>query len=298
MKMKNIKYLLLPLTLICVVFTSCDPQLDDKIALGELPTAASFEITETEEDNTYLLRSTTPGAFINNWKLGDGRVVNGSEVTVTYPLAGTYEVELTIATDGGSAVSDIQTIVVAEDLPISCDTSPLYAMLTGCESRRAWRLVPESGALWVGIIDPPQFFFETTEAAIEERPCAWNDEWIFGIDNQMEYDTKGDIWAEDYMGFPFQCVDESQLSDEIRPWGSGVHGFTINDKTGTPTLTLLGLGAYIGLPKAANGLEVGFPVSSVTYDVTVFEQQADRYFLELQVQVGDPTWRFRLESDL
>lgn len=294
--MKNIYNILLAFILVGMVFASCEPQLDDKIALGDLPTAASFEISELVADNTYLLRSTTPGAFINQWVLGDGTTANGEEVEVTYARAGAYDVQLTIATSGGSAVSGIQTIVVDEDLPVNCETSPLLELLTNCD-QRSWTLVNEEGALWVGP-DAGTTWFQTSEDDITGRPCAWNDEWIFSIDGDMTYDTKGDIWAEDYMGFNFECIDENLLSEQIRPWGSGVHGFVVEDKTAVPTLTVVGLGAYIGLPKATNGAEVGFPVSSVTYDVTAFEQQADRYFLELQVNFGPGNWRFRLESEL
>jgi len=283
------------LAFVALCSVACEPQLDDKPELGDPPGEVTFNVTEVaDKPNTYFLESTTPGGFIFSWNLGNGATENGNEIEVVYPKAGEYTITLDLVTDGGVG-SGSQTITVTEDLPIACETNVLFEFLSNCDSR-AWRLVPEEGAYWVG--NASETWWQNPPEEVEVRPCAWNDEWIFDVDGTVVYDTKGDVWAEDYFGFNFECVEEGILSDEIRPWGSGTHSYAVN-ADGDANFTLFGLGAFMGLPKATNGSEVTFPVSANTYTVTSMETQADRLFLEVEIGIGgDGKWRFRFESDL
>ncbi len=66
---------------------------------------------------------------------------------------------------------------------------------------------------------------------------------------------------------------------------------------GTPRkIKINGLGAYIELPKAANGAEVTTPQTSVTYDVLKWETRSGKDVIELQVNFGGGIWKFIISS--
>jgi hypothetical protein len=62
---------------------------------------------------------------------------------------------------------------------------------------------------------------------------------------------------------------------------------------------MLGLGAFIGLPKAANGAETFVPISSITYDVLSANEDAATGVrtMEIEVNWGGGLWRFTLRSN-
>ena len=272
---------------------SCDPVVEDKQALGTAPGSVSFIITETGE-NTYDFTNTTEGTFIHQWQFGDGSTGVGNTVTHTYANAGTYDVELTAFNDGGFAKSSDQVLVL-EDLGISCLTFPLLESLTDCSSK-VWTLDDGEGALFVGP-DPGETWWQLSEEESLTRPCALNDEWIFFEDGTMVYDTKGDLWAEDYMGFDFECVADSDLADAAAPWASGEHSFLMSEEEGALKLSLTGLGAFIGLPKVVNGAEVTSPVNGITYDIVEFTNNGTKDVMLLEINFGPGIWRFRLKSE-
>ena len=112
----------------------------------------------------------------------------------------------------------------------------------------------------------------------------------------MIYETNGDIWGEDYMGFNFECVDESQLQASQAAWGSGEHSYTLVD--GNPDkLIVSGLGAFMGLPKAANGAEVTLPQSGITYNILKMESNGSQDLLEIEVNYAAGLWRFTFISE-
>ncbi len=293
--MKNI---LNPISVvICTLITlvSCQPQIDDKISLPPAPSAAEFTIEQLPEENSYRFVSTTEDGFLYGWDLGNGMTVSGPEATVTYPDAGVYIVELTVFNSGGH-VTSTQSVIVDNDLVIEegpCDEGTLKEWLSDCD-QKTWRLNPAEGALLVGPVGLTETWWQNDENVVTERDCAFNDEWIFFEDGTLIYDTKGDIWGEDYMGIDFMCVDETVLGPGVSAWGSGEHNYTAIGNE----LALMGLGAYIGLPKATNGGEVTMPVNSITYTVTSQTTDADgNDLMVIQVNYGAGIWQFTLVAN-
>ena len=278
---------------VLLVTVACDPEEDDKINLGTAPTNVTFDVVPASEINTYVISSTTPGAFLHQWDFGNGVTGIGESVEVQYRFKGDYTITYTAVTSGGHG-SSTMTVSVAEDAPVKCDNVPFWEMLSNCDSR-TWILDTDPGALWVGP-DPGTTWWQSDDNFGTERPCAANDEWTFNIGNEMLYDTKGDLWAEDYMGFAFECVADGDLAPEVAAWASGTHTYFVEEEDGVSYLTVTGLGAFIGLPKAANGMETTTPVSSVRYRIDKFEEQSTRYFIELSVNFGPGDWRFRIIS--
>lgn len=288
--MKNILFLFSLLLLF-----GCDPQLDDAIDLPPAPETATFSIMPGSEPNRYLLTNTTADVFQYQWDFGNGSTAVGESVEAFYQEAGDYEITLTVLAAGGSASSS-QTLTVEADAPFNCDGNELYEFLSNCDEK-TWQLTTEDGALWVGPEDGSTTWFATTQDDVTQRPCQWNDTWTFTGNLEMIYATEGDIWAEDYMGFNFECIDENMLSAPLAPWAAGNHNYLLTEDDVVNTLTVSGLGAFIGLPKVANGQEVTMPQSSVTYDISRMESTDDGDLLELEVNFGPGIWRFTLVSE-
>ena len=207
-----------------IIFVACDPEEDDKLALGSPPSNISFDVVATGDINTFLVTSTTPGAFLHQWDFGNGVSGSGESVEVQYRFMGDYTITYTAVTAGGHG-STTMSVSVAEDAPVECDNVPFWEMLSNCDSR-TWILDTDPGALWVGP-DPGTTWWQSDDNFGTERPCAANDEWTFNINSEMIYDTKGDLWAEDYMGFSFECVADGDLAPEVAAWASGTHGYFI-----------------------------------------------------------------------
>ena len=292
--MKNNNFLTIILLAFTILFVACEPEVDDALPLGTPPTSVTFTITPTGEFNTFKLSNTTPGTFIHQWTLGNGQASEGHEVEVTYQLAGDYEVTLKAFNDGGFGESS-QSITVTEDAPIPCTAGSIMEFVSNCDTK-TWKLLPDAGAYWVGP-DASTTWWSSPADAVSERPCAFNDEWIFKSDGTMIYDTKGDVWAEDYMGFNFECVADGQLPGDVAAWGGGTHAFAVMEVGGIEQLQTIGTGAFIGLPKAANGAEVGFPVNEVTYDIIEKGSNGGEDYMILEVNYTVGLWRFHLVSN-
>jgi len=276
-----------------LLLVSCDPTVEDKQSLGDPPTNVSFDISELGE-NVYQFSNTTSGTFIHQWNFGDGSTGEGTPIEHLYTKAGVYDVELTAFNDGGFAKVTGQ-VTVDEDLGITCETFPTLQQLTNCDSK-VWKLDDGEGALFVGP-DPGETWWQSAEDEGASRPCAWNDEWIFFEDGTMVYDTKGDLWAEDYMGFDFECVSDGDLSETVAPWASGTHSFEVLEAGTGFQLTLRGLGAFVGLPKVINGAEVTLPVDAVTYEIVEITNDGTKDVMLLEINFGPGIWRYRLKSE-
>lgn len=275
-------------------FTACEPNIDDKLDLPPAPTEASFDIIELDASNTYRFVSTTPGAFLYSWDLGNGVTGASEEIEGYFQDKGGYLITLRVFNAGGH-VTSTKTLNVAEDAEVvvePCAEGTLTEYLSNCD-QKTWRLNPAEGALLVGTADFTETYWQSSESDITERFCAWDDEWTFFEDGTMIYDTKGDVWGEDYLGFNFECVPTADLPADVADWGDGTHIYTVNPATNE--LSVIGSGAFIGIPKAANGQEVGFPQSMVTYIITGMNTNSDGDdVMVIKVEYGDNVWQFTL----
>ena len=139
-------------------------------------------------------------------------------------------------------------------------------------------MAPVPGALRVG---PEPFngdWWANSAEDVQTRACYFDDRYVFdedGFHNDQgdetwiefwqggDYNGDGNLdWQDDHCGAPMYPHDGS----------SNPAGYEFDGASGT--LTLNGLGAYLGLPKAANGFELASPdeaPESVTYQVYMQE---------------------------
>jgi PKD repeat protein len=280
------------------LLAACQPYEGGKTPLGDLPTA-SFTVNMVDSNTVQLVSTATGDPFMYRWEVSNGTLAEGQEATVTLSRAGTYTVKHYVFNQGGMAVDSAQVVIYRDAAP---PCTGLVEFLTGC-TERTWKLAPIAGSLWVGPPDGSTTWWAIGATAATDRPCMYNDEWTFKADGTVDYDTKGDIWAETYMGVAADgCHPESVLTGAKVAWGSGSHAFSLIPAGGTVTrdqLKMEGLGAFIGLPKAANGGEVFAPINSITYDIlwTNEDTATGVRTMEIEVNWGTGLWRFTLRSN-
>ena len=134
---------------IVISLAGCEPFVDDKIDIGGAP-SPSFEIISAGTPNDFVLKNTTPGAFLTKWDMGANGKRDGNEVEVNFPFKGTYDITMTAFNKGGSA-STTQSLVVTEDDPNACFGN--FKFLTGC-GEKVWKRAPESNAMIASPIYP------------------------------------------------------------------------------------------------------------------------------------------------
>lgn len=175
--------------------------------------------------------------------------------------------------------------------------------LTGGSSK-TWVLKPGVGSFGVGPDKGSEAWYPNGTDLTSARACLFNDEYIFKTGNVYEYDTKGDIFAEAYMGItPDGCTADSNLPVNASTWGSGIHTFTFEPAGGaTPAyITVTGTGAFLVLPKAFNGGEYSAapPVANraVKYEVLSYVKNGSTETLKITLNIAPPGyWTFVLTN--
>lgn len=205
-----------------------------------------------------------------SWDFGDGSAVS-SEVnpTHTYASAGSYQVTLTATSSSGSKDISKKTISLV-------DPNAELTKLTG-QTSKSWKLLRVPNGDRYPLLVMPQDMSTVWWAAglnnneIANRPCMFNDEFIFGRDGSMTYDAHGDYWAEGGMFNPDNtCEPTTSMvgpnGEDLSAWGSGTHQFKLLLGT-TNQLRVIGHGAFVGFYKLGNQAETKVPLDSVTYDI-------------------------------
>lgn len=282
-------------------FISCKYDVKE---LGSKP-AASFTVTPvTGTPNKYVLTSTSQNAFRYDWdKAGGTGYVQGKQVdTVYFPYLGSYTVRLFVFGQSGTD-SAKQVVTVTANDPTACVGTQL-GFITSCTSKK-WKLDPAAAAYKVGPGPDDGSWWSNATGDVAARSCEFNDEYIFefSANRTFTYDNKGDFFGDGYLGNNTgTCQPSSNYTAVQAPWGSGIFKYTFTQGAGIRglgQLTVIGLGAHIGLQKVRNGGEVtSGPASSITYDVLAAVHNPAGYdLLTLGVDIGGGGWwTFRLRS--
>jgi len=200
---------------------------------------------------------------------------------------------MTTFNKGGSA-SATQSVIVTQDDPDICFGN--MQLLTGC-TEKIWKLAPEAGALLVAPADLSTIWWENSEEDVMTRSCHFNDEYIFRINGEFEYDNKGDFWADSDengniypgdMGITVGCHPSSAWPPQYQAWDSGVHNFTVTENQ----LTVSGEGAWIGLYKIGTNGDVLAPQQLVTYNI----ESISATRMVLVADYGSQFWKITLTS--
>ena len=155
-----------------------------------------------------------------------------------------------------------------------------------------WKLSPEAAALAVGPNQGDENWWSNSLGDLTVRDCLFDDVYRFNVDGSFENVMDGLTWLE-----PWQNPEsEERCGLPVAPHnGSNSAEWVYNDQTST--LTVSGLGAHIGLPKATNGYEISSPssaVSSIVYTVSSLTETT----MTLDIFWGYGWWRFKLVKDI
>lgn len=113
-----------------------------------------------------------------------------------------------------------------------------------------------------------------------ERGCYYDDTYVFNVDGSFANQQGSETWNEAWQGVAEGCGTPVAPHDGTNP-----ATYTYDASTGA--LTIVGQGAYIGLPKAHNGGEDGAPVNdTITYIVNFVDDNS----IIIDIEAGSGVW--------
>ena len=295
-KLRTLKWTSLMMTAAMVIF-SCgsDDEAEPK------PNAAFTSAADADDYRVVSFTNSSENATSFEWNFGDGTDVSTEENPV-HTFVGTGEFTVALKAKGASTESTTTKKVTI--------TPVLSNKILNGNGSKSWTLKASGGSFIVGpSIGSGEWYPGNDDSGnpknlSAERPCLFNDEFIFKTSNIYEYDANGDIWAEGYMGYNAdtkdKCQDESTLPENAASWGSGAHTYSFTKATAADKakITVTGTGAFIVLPKAINGAEVTSapPATdgSITYDVVSYSVAGDVETMVITVNFGPGYWTYTL----
>ncbi|MCC5930337.1 MAG: PKD domain-containing protein [Cyclobacteriaceae bacterium] len=277
-----------------------DPGVGDLSAPYTAPTGLKWNIAEPE--NAHPILSISPGGFLGYYAGGNSYQVVKIEEN---------ELFLRYVDQANEGLAWYIRLIPAGFTPVQPDPEPLPDVdftsqdLTGSRVK-AWKLKPGAGAFGVGPVPGSDEWYPSGADISGERPCLFNDLFIFRTNGSFTYNAQGDIFGESYMGLSSEgCQDEANLAGKTgAAWASGDHtySFTAGTASANPKITVTGTGAFMVLPKAYNGGEysAGPPRAneSVTYDVIGYNRETKELSITIDVSpTGGVFWSFILVPD-
>ncbi|WP_262732951.1 PKD domain-containing protein [Gaetbulibacter sp. NE] len=217
------------------------------------------------------------GAYIGVPKANNsGELSNPADApaSITYNVVlSNFDTEMTVSIEAGAGVF-WQFHLVKESEPVS----PLAG---------TWQVAQEAGALGVGPGPGDTSWWNCDAACVADRACYYDDQYVFGTDGSFSNILGADTWVEGWQGGGDACGAPVAPHD-----GSNPATYTYDEGAGTVTLN--GVGAFIGVPKANNSGELSNPAdapSSITYSVTFIDSNTINVSIEAGAGVF---WQYKL----
>lgn len=151
-----------------------------------------------------------------------------------------------------------------------------------------WKMAPQAAALGVGPELGDISWWSNSLADVTTRACYFDDLYVFGEDGTFNNVQDGDTWIE-----PWQGMDPENCGAPVAPHdGSNAATWAFN--AGDSTVTLTGVGAYLGLAKVFNEGELTDPAdapASITYPISLSN---GGNLMTINISIGTGYWRFIL----
>jgi len=261
--MKQMK-LILSFAMIAMLgmFTACEK--DEETAADPF---ADFEYEISEENPlevSFTNKSTNSETYL--WEFGDGETSTEENPVHEYAEGGTYDVTLT-----STNADDVSTDVTKS---ISLGSN----LLAGSDSK-TWKLYREETSMGVGP-NPDEARIWWNLSNDGSRPCVYKHEFTFHFDGTFEFNDNGVFWGEeavfadtDVIGTCFEPNNDNMVNsngDDVSAWMSGTHEYEYDAEDGE--VTLLGEGAWMGMPQLGTSGESIVPEDSRTFNIVSMEE--------------------------
>ena len=224
-----------------------------------------------DEANTITLNGV--GAYMGIAKaITDGELAAGSEVPAsrTYTIHPTEDghLKLSISTGGG-----YWTFLFVHIPP-------------AMELAGTWKLAPVEGAFKVGPNPDDGSWWQNSVADLTTRACLFDDEYVFNADGSFQNVLGADTWLETWQG-----VTADGCGAPVAPHDGSASATYVHDASAN-TLTITGLGAYLGIAKAITGGELSVEGTAVPESRTFDVHPTDDGSLKLSISTGGGYWTF------
>lgn len=150
-----------------------------------------------------------------------------------------------------------------------------------------WKLRPVETSMAVGPAKGDFAWWKVPAAEITGvRACQYDDIYNFSADGTFQNELQGSTFLEGWQGGSFAC------GTPVAPHDGATAGKWVANKN-KGTVTLIGKGSYLGLPKAYNGGELSSPANAkdtIVYEVAI---TADTMKVDIAI-AGGAYWHFEL----
>jgi hypothetical protein len=237
--------------------------------------------------NNYGIFANASGGEFNfaGYFIGDV-VVTGGTLTADVTLDSAPTEEMDATTKG--YVDQLIAELKSEIQLLKWKTSPLIG---------SWKLATEAYALTLGpTLNDFSWYWNTLESVTENRACQFDDEYVFGADGSFQNVLGTQTYLEEWQGTVNECGTPVAPHD-----GTATATYIYNEADGT--ITINGVGAYLGLSKVVNGSELLSPAdaaNSITYMATLSED-GNTLDLDIESTTADGSqafWSFKLERQM
>lgn len=238
--------------------------------------APNARFTYTVEGQTVTFTDASIGASTYGWNFGDGNISTEASPKHTYEAGGNFLVELTVSNAAGE---DNAAEFVEIEEPF--DASNLEG---------SWKMLEEAGSLAVGPTEGSEEWWSIPADDITIRACYFDDTYTFNADGGFAIDMGDETILEEWQADTFECGSPVAPHD-----GTASYTYEVTEKT----ITIIGEGGFIGLPKVGNEGElpdVGVP-TEITYKVADFLDDGTTRSMTLSIEAGSGVfWTFKLVS--
>ncbi|MBW6492190.1 MAG: carboxypeptidase regulatory-like domain-containing protein, partial [Lentimicrobium sp.] len=214
---------------------------------------------------------------------------------------GTYDIEVSLP--GYGTISETGVDIFDETsfswLLVETLATPasLYVTPTGLASwssasplEGTWMVANEPGSFGVGPVQGDMSWWSVPAGELAARACFFDDKYIFNADGSFQNVMDGLTFLEPWQGGWYNCGTPVAPHD-----GSADATYEYNESAGT--ITLNGIGAYLGIPKVYNGGELNNP-NNAPSSITYLAQLTDGgNTMILDISIGGGWWRFKMVKE-
>ena len=238
------------------------------------------------------------GQTINNLDADPGAGYWGHDISENADSTLSFVNESYVADPVAEGSGAMQLEYSAHNIEAWGGYAKIYHMMAGSDDEPgsplegSWKLSPVAGALGVGPSPGDYSWWSSDEAVVTDRACLFDDEYVFNADGSFQNVQGSETWLETWQ----TDVTAEGCGAPVAPHdGSNPATWSLDAAAGTVTIS--GLGAYLGLAKVHNGGEDGAPVDDmITYNFSV---SADGNSMDITIQgfnagVPEATWIFKM----